>query len=873
MEDGQAVAAPRAQPRLTSAEPAGQRISPERWQQIKAILDQAGEAPAERQAQVVAAACGNDSALEREVLSFLVADDEIEDFIEQPLWTLPPAASPRQEPPDDPAVGHRVGPYRIERLLGRGGMGSVFLAVREDDYRKRVALKLVSWGTESQDVLDRFYVERQILAGLEHPGIARLLDGGTTGDGRPYLVMEYVEGEPIDRYCAARRLGIGDRLRLFCEVCAAVHFAHQHLVIHRDLKAGNILVTAQGRPRLLDFGIAKLLDPATATPTAATLPGLVPMTPTSASPEQVSGGAITTATDVYALGVLLYRLLAGRLPFRFPGKSYPEMAHAICNTEPAEPSVAVLEVAGASATPADRADGSARRASETLAASEARRRRRRLAGDLDAIVAKAMRKEPRHRYGSATELAADIRRHLQGLPVKARQGTRRYLLGRFLRRHKLALAVVLLIAGSAVTATALWRQAVRERAHAERQRARAEHQQARAERVSQFLEDLFASADPDRRGDDVRVREILELGRERIDRDLADEPALQAELLGTLGTVYQNLGLFDQARELKQNALEKRRAASRGPSRDLAKDLNNLASLLYATRDYEAAEHHLREVLTMQRSLGEDDAEIARTQHNLASTLMQSGRYRDAEALIQEALELRQHRFGGESAQVASSLYSLGALYSNRGQFDQAEPLLRRALELRIALYGPEDTRVATILGSLGWLLHARGAHGLARESYQQALTIRRTRLGADHPAVAATQKNLVAVLLSAGETEAAGALLEEALAVLRRPANRSGWNLADAESLFGVFLAQSGRHQEAEGRLIAGYRTIRALRGDASADTRRALRRIVDFYSAWDRPEEAAEYRALLEETDGLNPSDRAGTREPEPAGLRSPA
>ncbi len=830
-----------------ASEPQAWRIGPERWRRIKEVLDLTAEAPGERRRAVVAGTCGGDAALERQVLSFLEAEDDVEDFIEQPLWALPPEIGPGPEPAEDPAVGHRVGPYRIDRLLGRGGMGSVFLAVREDDYRQRVALKLINWGTESEDALKRFYVERQVLAELEHPGIARLLDGGTTGDGRPYLVMEYVEGEPIDRYCESHGLDLDQRLRLFSEVCAAVHVAHQHLIVHRDLKADNILVTAQGRPRLLDFGIAKLLAPGAARP-AATVAGQVPMTPASASPEQALGDPITTASDVYALGVLLYRLLAGRLPFHLDGKKYPEIVDAICHARPTRPSAAVLEgAATAGETRAKPATRAGRRGAGPAPTAERRRLGRRLAGDLDAIVAKAMRKEPRHRYGSATELAADVERHLEGLPVQARRGTRRYLLGRFLRRHKLVLAAVILIAGSAVTATVLWRQAVRERAHAEEQWARAEHQQSRAQRVSDFLEDMFASADPDR-GDDLRVREFLDLGREKIARELVAEPELQAELLGTLGTVYQNLGILDQARALKQEGLERRRLADPRDRPELAKDLNNLASLLYAAGDHEAAEGYFRQVLAMQQSLDQDATEIARTQHNLASTLMQRGRYDQAESLFRGALETRRERYGDDSPRVASSLYSLGALHSNRGDFDRAEPLLRRALEIRVAAYGPEDLKVASVLGSLGWVLGARGAHGEASECYRRVLAIRLERLGTDHHGVATARKNLAAVLLAQGETEAAGGLLEEALAVLRRPPHAGSWSLADAESLFGVYLARKGRHEQAETRLIAGYRAIRELRGDASADTRSALSRVVDLYTAWGRPEKAAEYRARLE-------------------------
>ncbi len=836
-----------------AAESSERAIGPQRWQRIKEILDQVADTPAERRLEAVAGACQGDPDLEREVLSFLEADEEIDEFIEDPLWTLPPKTPPEPDAEASPTTGQRVGPYRIERLVGRGGMGAVFLAIREDDYRKQVALKLVNWGTESEDILSRFYNERQILAQLEHPNIARLLDGGTTADGRPYLVMEYVEGEPIDHYCDAHGLALEDRLRLFREVCAAVHFAHQNLIVHRDLKASNILVTAEGQPRLLDFGIAKLLAPEIATRPVATVPGQVPMTPAYASPEQALGDPVTTATDVYALGVLLYRLLAGRLPFKFEGKKYPEIFRAICYQQPTRPSVAVADETEARgddepATWVDRAVTTPnRRAAVSSSASASRRLRRRLAGDLDAIVLKAMRKEPQHRYSSATELSADLRRYLNGLPVKARQGTRLYLLGRYLRRHKLAFVVMLLIAASAVTSTVLWRQAVQQKAHAERQQARAEQQQTRAERVSDFLEELFASADPDRGGDDLRVRQVLELGREKISAELSAEPELQAELLGTLGTVYQRLGILEQARALKEEGLERRRHADSRDRPELAKDLNNLASLLYASGDYEAAEQRFREVLAMQRSLHDEAVTIARTENNLASTLMQRGNYREAEGLFRHVLDIRREHYGEESPRVATSLYSLGALYSNLGEFETAEPLLRQALDIRTAAYGPNDTRVAAVLGSLGWVLSASGDHQQARDCYQRVLAIRLERLGADHPKVATTRKNLAGVLLALGETEAAGGLLDEALPVLRDSPRRDPWELADAEGLLGAFLSRSGRYAEAEALLLPSYLAIRDLRGTSSADTERAVSRLVELYSAWDRPKKAAEYRALL--------------------------
>ncbi len=834
-------------------------MTPERWQQVKQILDRAAACPEDRRRALVEEACGDDEELRREVESFLELDEEVEDFIEEPWWTLH-RKGPAPATAEDRSRGRRIGPYRIERLIGRGGMGSVYLAVREDDYRQRVALKLVTWGADSEEILARFYNERQILANLQHPNIARLLDGGTTDEGLPYVVMEYVEGEPIDRYCETRQLSIRDRLHLFRKVCEAVYYAHQNLVVHRDLKPGNILVTEDGTPRLLDFGIAKLLAGGVASKTVQTVAGQGPMTPTYASPEQILNDPITTASDVYSLGVLLYRLLSGHLPYRLEGTGYAEMVRVICLREPDRPSTAagrrptVVPVADAEPTapavPAAAASpGVGPPKPERPPPIEGRRLRRRLAGDLDAITLKAMRKEPQHRYRSVAELSEDIRRHLVGLPVLARKGTWLYTAGKFVRRNRLALAAVLVIVGFAATTTVLWRRAVEERAQAVSAQARAERQQSRAERVTHFLEDLFKSANPDAtRGDEVTVREILERGKEQIAEGLEDEPEIRAEILGTLGSVYSNLGVYEEAVELKRRALQVRRQEDPSDRPELAKDVNNLASILYATGDYEGAESHFREALEMRQRLGQDEADLDTTMNNLASTLTQRGEYQEAERLYRQVLEIRRRIFGPRDPKVATALYSLGSLQSENGDFERAEPLLRQALEIRSRAFGPDHTSVAQVCNSLGRMLHARGEEQEARRFYERALTIRRQRLGEDHVLVAYSEKNLAALLLEQGETEAAGELLEQALATLRRTRPPGDWAIADAESLLGAYLTAQGRFAEAEPYLTESYRVIREIEGGETISARAALSRLVALYQAWDRPEKAAEVRAAAE-------------------------
>ncbi len=423
-------------------------FTPQRWQQVKNILAEALELPPGARARFLNEACEADDALRAEVELLLAL--EADSFIEQPAFAHMPGAEDQVatllEQDEMTAVGarqQRIGPYRILSGIAHGGMGAVYLAERADDqYRQQVALKLIRQGFASSEVLKRFRNERQILAALDHPNIARMLDGGTTQDAEPYLVMEYIAGEPIDQYCDARKLNTVERLKLFRTVCHAVHYAHQRLIIHRDLKPSNILVTQDGTPKLLDFGIAKLLAPELAAQTLnETAPEMRLMTPAYASPEQMKGEPITTATDVYSLGVLLYELLTGQRPYRLKTNEPQELLRAVCEEEPEPPSTAITrktETTGTDAplTPAQ--------ISETRD-GQPDKLRRKLKGDIDNIVLMALRKEPARRYQSVEQFAEDIRRHLEGLPVIARKDTLRYRTSKFVRRNKLALSAAALV--------------------------------------------------------------------------------------------------------------------------------------------------------------------------------------------------------------------------------------------------------------------------------------------------------------------------------------------------------------------------------------------------------------------------------------------
>ena len=751
-------------------------MQPSRRVQVLALLDEALQTPPGARPALLDAACGGDAELRREVDSLLALETAAEGFLpaQEPCGLLP---------------GTRIGPYRIVELLGRGGMGAVYEAVREDDFAQRVALKLVPRELASPPILRRFHLERQILARLDHPNIARLLDGGTTDDGRPYLVMEHVQGVPIDRYCDERQLTPRERLELLLPVCSALAFAHQNLVVHRDIKPGNILVTEEGVPKLLDFGIAKLLDPAEGMPDL-TRSVERPMTPRFASPEQVRGEPVTPASDLYSLGVLLYRILTGRLPSGLETCSLEEVARRICEEEPARPS--------------------------TVPGAEDPRQLRRLAGDMDAIVLKALRKEPRHRYASAEHLAEDIRRHLAGHPVLARRGTVLYRGGKFVRRHRFGLAASLAVL--AVTGAFLVRE--QERRSAERQRT---------ERTIEVLRGLLDLADPDRRSD-ATVIQVLETTRRQLTA-LGADPDLRAELLATLGRVHRKLGDGEAAHKALAESLAIWRDRHAQDHAGLAVRLNNLGALDLDRGDYESADALFREARTLYEQDGTaTPEERAVNLDNLATVRLYRGQFAGAEALYRQGLRLRLGAFGRYDPRVSYSLRSLGVLLYSRGDFAAAEPLLREALRIRLAAYGPEHTDLAPVLDLLGNVRLARGDPAEAERLYLQALELRRQRLGDEHVELARSERNLAVLRLDQGKPAEARTLLAKALARFRRAKLPGDWRIADAESVLGAVLAAEGRRRQAEPLLRASYRTLAATRGEHVTATREARQRLLAF-------------------------------------------
>jgi eukaryotic-like serine/threonine-protein kinase len=782
-------------------------VAADRWRRIEALFDEATVLPPGERAAFLSRACEADLEMRGEVESLLAADEKAAGFLSRPVVSVaaPPAS----------LVGRRVGHYRVEAKLGEGGMSTVYLARRADDsYQQMVALKVLGFGAERADLSTRFRAERQILASLDHPGIARLLDGGTADDGRPYLVMEYIEGAPLDQYCDRHRLGIDARIDLFRRVCAAVQYAHQNLVVHRDIKPSNILVDAGGVPRLLDFGIAKLLEGAELPGAVeATMTGLRLMTPQYASPEQVAGGAITTASDVYSLGVLLYVLLTGHLPYRVPSTGPDALQRAVVEQDPDRPSTAVgRALREGSPRPSERA---ALESPTQEALSEARglrphQLRRRLRGDLDNIVLMALRKEPGRRYASVGLLSEDLRRYREQLPVAAQPDTLKYRARKFVGRHQLGVGAaaigLAMILGLAATMTV---QAVR----LARQRDEIRAERDKALEVRSFLEEVFAGSDPgEARGATVTAREILDKGAARVMAKLEDQPETQAALALAIGKVYLSLGLNDRALPLLQQSLAQRKrlygdshldvadsllalsvldqnrgdfaAAEAGQRKALdilrgqlsgedprvADALNDLSATLIARAKYPEAESVLREALVIHRKAhGTASESVAGDLSNLGSVLRRAGKLHEAEASHREALAIGRGVFGPVHPKLARQINNLAVVLNDEGRGAEAEALAREALDITRKLYGTEHPDIALQLSNLGSILRARGDYDGAIATARQGLEMRRKLFGPDHEQVAMSLGNLGDLLEEEGDLSAARPLYEEALRIERR--------------------------------------------------------------------------------------------------------
>ncbi len=662
----------------------------------------------------------------------------------------------------------RVGPYQLLEVLGVGGMGVVYLAEREGpDFTQRVALKLLRAGFADPRLEERLRRERRILARLEHPGIARFIDGGTTDTGQSFFAMEFVEGTTLLAACDARGLDTRDRVRLFLSICAALHYAHQQRVVHGDLKPSNILVTPDGQVKLLDFGIAELMD-VTGAPDGATrsAPWL---TPAYASPEQVRGQPLSILTDVYSLGVVLYELLAGSRPYEVERHTPAEVERIVCTREPPPPSTRV----------------------------HAPRERRALAGDLDTIVLMALAKEPTRRYPSVSGLAADLTRYLDGEPIAARPASAGYRIGKFIRRHRVlagasAAVFVSLVAGIGVAET----QARRARV----ERDRAEEARTQAEAVSGFLIDLFDSSDPRRSGADTTVaRAMLARGQAQADR-LQGEPVLQARLYETLGRVMTSLGRFDEALLMQRRALALREQQLGASHPEVAASLEQVALSLRRLGRIPEADSVLDRALGMARAtLGDRHPQVAHALLAKANVAVAEADLPAAEAAAREALAINQATLPPGDPAIAEALRVTGSVLNREGRAAEAEPYFRAYVDHFRKYEGVTAAATGEAMLHLADLYFESLDRPVAAESLaREGLGITQRALGPDHPALSHGRNSLAAMLSARGAFAEAESLLRVNLEVMTRAMGRESYSAAEIRGSLAEALRQQGRLRDA---------------------------------------------------------------------------
>ncbi|NBB85157.1 MAG: tetratricopeptide repeat protein [Bacteroidetes bacterium] len=852
----------------------------DRRRQIEALFDEALDRPADARAAFLDEACADDPDLRAAVQRLLDAYADAPSFLEGDAADVGQAWAAEEEAAHD-RRGEIIGPYRLHERIGQGGMSVVYRAERTDGaFDQTVALKLLPAHFETEQRVARFRAERQILARLTHPHIARLLDGGMTTEGHPYLAMEYVEGQPLTVHAREANLSIEERLALLCDVLGALQYAHQNLIVHRDIKPDNILVTPEGTVKLLDFGIAKLLDQ---TDVPFTLPltrtGQRLMTPEYAAPEQVTGGTVTTATDVYQVGVLAYELLTGVRPFDLQGKTPSQIERIVAEQPPERPSTAWTAAATAQATVPD---GDSTPAPPAAVG-------RRLAGDLDTIILKALAKEPDQRYASVEAFADDLQRFAEGRPVQARTPTLRYRAKKFVQRNRgpvtaAALGALLILGFGAAL--------LNQRNVALEERDRYQQELATSEAVTDYLTELFAASNPrETRGDTLTAYELLDAGVDRIG-ELAAEPRVQHRLMRTMALSYREMGAYDQADTLLTQTIEQiaetsgpRSAATANAMADLAslrtsqgdlpaadslyraavalqaetlppddptyaQTLNGWAVVLARQGDLEEAEAHYREALAIrQRVHGPHHERVAATKRNLAILIGQQDRLDEAIDLLEDALAVERDVLGDNHLQVAATASSLAAAHTQNGEPERGLPLLEEALAIKVQTLGEAHDDLLPTLNNLAVVTERLGDYAAADSLYQRTLDLARQHFGTYHPAVAVTTSNRGTLARRQGDYAQALQQYQEALRIQRELYD--GPHPAIAENLHNAGQAYHGlgETEAAEAHLLQALEHAKTVLGEDNPRMGLYFRALHAFYLEQGDSLAAGPYAARLNE------------------------
>ena len=707
---------------------------------IRELFEKALEQAADQRTSWLQKATDNPSVI-KEVLSLLAAHESAGEFLEEPL-TIEAGLIDELE---DPMIGNDIGSYTIESLAGMGGSGAVYAGHRNDNlFVKKVAIKILKYGISSDYLLKRFQIERQTLANLQHNNITRLIDGGRTETGLPYLIMEFVDGTPITKYCQTNNLSVPEKIKLFRQVCDAVQYAHQSLIVHRDIKPGNILVTKEGVPKLMDFGIAKIIDDELSdTAAGLTMTGMWHLTPEYASPEQVNGEPITTASDIFSLGVLFYEILTGGQPIKIESYSPSAISKAIAEFNVKKPSEKILE-------------------SET-----SRKTAKTLQGDLDNIVLKAMHKDPGQRYTSVQEFNDDLHRYLEGLPVIARQDSFGYKTAKFIKRHKVGvaffIAIQLLIISSIILIS-------RQRNIAQHERDKVKVEAAKSAAVNNFLLDMLSSADPTINSREVKVYDLLEKAATDVDLNFNDQPKISAAVKYTLGSTLTGLGEFIKAVPLLLEANETNKKLFGINSFEAAESAHQLGLCYDYKGDYNLADSfYLASIGILENLPGKPSIKLADVYNDYGSMLTNLGYLDSSVIFINKSLDIYLKNGQNKSVKYATTLNNLAVSYHHQFKVDEAENYYRYAIALLDSLPGRHQSQIGSMRNNLAFIYLDNGDYEKSEREFIEANKIKETVFGPDHPKLALGFSNLGMLYFIMKAYDKADSVLMEAIDIFDR--------------------------------------------------------------------------------------------------------
>lgn len=788
------------------------------WEKVETIIDEVLELPEEKRSIFIKEQCGDNPKLKGEVTSLLESIFHSEGWLDNPQdykqdFYKEISTDMEVLSPGPSLIGQSVGSYTIKEKIGEGGMGSVYLAERRDgQFEHRVAIKIIQHGKATRENIRRFQRERNILAGLNHPGIAKLFDGGVTEDGYPYLIMEYVEGIPIDRYCRKHNNSTEQKVLLFQQVLEAVRHAHENLVIHRDLKPGNILVDGKGNVKILDFGISKLLEE-NEDETAATLThiGARLLTPRYAAPEQITQSNITTATDLYALGIIFYKLLSGADPFDMDRLSRYEMEQTILKQEPSKPSTRV----------------------------SAHSLEKQLKGDLDAITLKSIRKEPDQRYRVANEFLEDLHNFQQGLPVSAHADTFKYRSRKFFSRHKISIATLTAFLLLLVSFTILHTSRITE------ERNSAQMEAERATEIKNLFNDILQQQDPFSQPDrNITLAEVLDRGEEDIRQSLNGQPGVKAELLGLLGENYVSLGDFDKGEELLSDALALYSSSqSESAQQTYISNLGRIGRVYYRTGRFQKAEASFMEALQLVKyEYGEDTRYAAPFYGSLASIYREQGQLLKTEEYYKRAIDLADST---EKKSLAVSLGNLAIAYRDQGEFEKAIDLHKQSMKLEQEVNDTLHPDIASAHNNLAFTYQQMGNYPKADSLHQIALEMRRQLFPPDHHHIASSLVRLGLLKIKQLHTREAESLLKEGYEILSQKLPKDHWQVISARGGLAVSRAMQGNFEKNIPVVEQAYEKFCEKFGDRDWRSREAASALSNLYQLWGKPEKAEYYLA----------------------------